>query len=83
MPWLLFLALTRGCFSLTSLSYSSAWGHCPPQPVPLLRHTPFPSLLLLLIGPDVYLYKYPSNLVPPILLLLLRMTCEDGTNRVL
>jgi hypothetical protein len=66
------------------LLQASIWGHCPPQPVPLFRHAPSLSLLLP-IGPDffepnLYLKKYPSNIVPVIL--LVHMTYEDGTDRV-
>jgi hypothetical protein len=59
----------------------STWGHFPPHPVSLLGHTSSPYLLLPIaqtsFDPNLYPYKYPSNLIPAIL--LLHMTFEDGT----
>jgi len=72
-------------YAVTYLLLASTWGLCSPQPVSLLRHAP--SLYLLLpIGscnfePNLYLYKYPSNIVPVILSAY--TTNEDGTDRVL
>ena len=54
------------------LLQASTWGRCPPQPVPLLGHAPAcPSSLRLAqtsFEPNLYLYKYPSSLLPVILL---------------
>ena len=38
------------------LLQASTWGHCPPQPVPLLGDAPSPSILLP-IGPDFLCVK--------------------------
>jgi hypothetical protein len=63
---------------------ASACGLCSPQPVPLLGHAPSLSLLLLIgsgnFEPNLYLHKYPSNLIPVILPAY--TTYEDGTDRV-
>ena len=60
---------------------ASTWGLFSPQPVSLLGHAPSLSLLPL-IGwcnsePNRYLYKYPSNFIPVILLLTPSMKMEQ------
>ena len=56
----------------------------PPQPVPLFRHalphTPSFQLAQAIFEPNLYLYQYPSNLIPVILPAY--TTYEDGTHRV-
>jgi hypothetical protein len=56
-----------------------------PQPVPILGHAAsHPSSFQLAqtsFEPNLDLYKYPSTLIPG-LLLLLHMTSEDGTDSV-
>ena len=70
-------------YILVSLQ-ASTWGCCPPQPVPLLGHNtppPCPSSYWLArssFEPNLYLYKYPSNLISVILLVQWLMKMEQG-----
>jgi hypothetical protein len=63
------------------LLQTSTWSHHSPQPVPVLRHAPHCRFYFQLACSscelNLYVYKYPSNLVPVIL--LVHMTYEDGT----
>jgi len=75
IPWLPFHASTWGCFSRTYLSY-----YRPPLmaiALPIPSPSDWPRLLLSL---TFYLYKYPSSLIPVII--LVHMTYEDGTDGV-
>jgi hypothetical protein len=58
-------------YAVIYLLLASTWGLCSPQPVSLLGHAPSLSLLFLIgsgnFEPNLYLYKYPSNLNPIIL----------------
>ena len=70
------------CTLIPNLLQASSWGHSPPQLVPLNRTCPLPIPLpsdwpRLLLSQISYLYKYPSSLVPAIL--LVHMTYDDGT----
>ena len=66
---------------IPDLLQASSWGHSPPQLVPLIGHAPpHPSSFQLAqasFEPNSYMYKYPSSLVPVIL--LVHTTFEDGT----
>ena len=86
IPLLLFLALTRGCFSFKSLSYNKATIGAvalhrlflysdthPPRPFSFrLAQTSF--------QPNLYLYTYLCNLVP--IILLVHTTQEDATDKL-
>jgi hypothetical protein len=84
IAWLPFLAPTQGRFSLTYLLQASVWGVCKPKPVSLPGHDPPhpPSFRLAqaIFEPNLSLYKYPSYLIP--IILLAYTAYEDGTDSV-
>jgi hypothetical protein len=59
------------------LVQASTWGRYPLQPVPLIGHALSPSFRLAQTSfePNLYLYRYRSNLVP---IILVHTTYEDG-----
>ena len=66
------------------VTVASTWGLGPPQPVSRLGHAPSPSpsfqLAQATFKPNLFLYKYPNNLIPGIFPAY--TVYEDGTDRV-
>ena len=69
IPWLPFLAPTQCRFSLTYLLQAATWGSLPSTTRFSNRTRPLPFRLpQAIFEPKLLLYKYPSNLIPVILL---------------
>jgi hypothetical protein len=64
----------------TYILQASTWVLCPPQPVSLLGHASSFRLAQVIFEPNLFLYKYPNNLISVILPAY--TAYDDGTDRV-